>query len=106
MDTNTAYAKIVEQFIQDPVVEQGNMMSSPALTHRGKVFAFHSKKGNMVFKLEHSGNLPDIDIPVAEFNPFKKKGPLRGWYEVQFEYHAHWAAYTAKALSVIKAKAS
>ncbi|MBO6525107.1 MAG: hypothetical protein JJ971_14860 [Balneolaceae bacterium] len=81
-----------------PQVETGNMMGSPAITKNGKVFAFLSKKFLMVFKLGKEFDPENQDFEIRPFNPFKKKGPLTGWYEVPFSEKQLWKSLTNEAL--------
>ncbi|WP_339711062.1 hypothetical protein [uncultured Kriegella sp.] len=86
----------------DPEVTEGKMMSSPAIHYKNKVFAFFSRRNTMVFKLGKNYPLQELDVPLHEFNPFKKRGPLLGWYEVKYTDHHKWMALTSKALELIK----
>ena len=83
-----------------PFVEAGNMMGSPAITQNGKVFAFLSKKFLMVFKLGKEFDPATQDFEIHSFNPFKKKGPLAGWFEVPYSNHQHWKPLTKEALEL------
>jgi len=80
-------------------VKEGQMMRSPAIIVNDEVFAFFSRKKKMVFKLR------DSYIPTEEtirpFNPFKNKGPLRGWYEVDFDLAGRWKEFSHQALQVV-----
>lgn len=84
-------------------VMPGKMMSSDAIKFNDKVFAFLSKKGNMVFYI------PDFDFGLAEFkcnqfNPFKKKAPMRNWVEVPFEENIFWEELANISLKIIRNK--
>lgn len=81
-------------------VELGNMMGSPAITQNGKVFAFLSKKLLMVFRLGKEFDSETQDFEIRPFNPFKKKGPLAGWFEVPYSNHQHWKSLTSEALEI------
>lgn len=85
-----------------PEITIGKMMSSPAIHHRGKVFAFFSRKQRMVFKLGKDYPLNRSNYPLTEFNPFKTKGPLSGWYELPFMSKLEWKEMTLLALSLNK----
>lgn len=82
-------------------VGEGKMMSSPAIHYRNKVFAFFSRNNKMVFKLGKAYPIDNLHIEIQEFNPFKNKGPLSGWYEAGYESHQNWEELTLKALEVI-----
>nr|WP_298996017.1 hypothetical protein [uncultured Allomuricauda sp.] len=88
-----------------PKVTEGKMMSSPAIHYNNKVFAFFSRKQKMVFKLGKDFNLEGPHLNLKEFNPFKNKGPLTGWYEMGFEEQDAWEEMTEMALTLIKEKA-
>lgn len=107
METSQTEAKIyfdnlVVQIQQElPNTLPGNMMGSPALTTQSKVFCFFSKKHTMVFKL---GDIDSQTIhfqhhphPIAEFSPFKIKGPLKGWWEVPFVEKDLWKPLAKQA---------
>lgn len=83
-------------------VEVGKMMSSEAITYKDKVFAFFSRKQKMVFKLGKSFDPSEIDDEIQVFNPFKKRGPLNGWYEVTYSKKELWTPLTERAFNLIK----
>ncbi|MCL6266702.1 hypothetical protein [Flagellimonas myxillae] len=88
--------------LEEADVTEGKMMHSPAIHYKRKVFAFFSKQDKMVFKLGRSYPLEQLKVEWAEFNPFKNKGPLNGWYEVGFDNHEKWEELTGIALEKIK----
>ncbi len=47
----------------------------------------------MVFKLGKDFIAP-AGIELTEFNPFKNKKPLTGWYELGFNQQHHWKGMT------------
>ncbi|SNY95054.1 hypothetical protein [Flagellimonas pacifica] len=97
------FMEIRELFCQKyPEVTEGKMMSSPAIHYNKKVFAFFSRKHKMVFNLGKDYPLDKLGVEVSEFNPFKKKKPLAGWYEIDFDQHQKWEMITLKALERIK----
>ncbi len=83
-------------------IKSGKMMSSEAITYNGKVFAFFSRKKKMVFKLGKDFEPNSVDDEIQVFNPFTKRGPLNGWYEVPFTKKDLWIMLTEKALHRIK----
>lgn len=87
-----------------PDIKEGKMMSSEAITYKGKVFAFFSRKKKMVFKLGKSFDPDSMDIEIAVFNPFKKRAPLYGWFEVPYTDSKHWETLTNSALTLIKSE--
>lgn len=88
--------------LQEADVTEGKMMSSQAIHYKKKVFAFFSKKDKMVFKLGQQPALEELQVELAEFNPFKNKGPLKGWYEADFQYHESWEKLANIALEKSK----
>lgn len=88
--------------LKEANVTEGKMMSSPAIHYKGKVFAFFSKQDKMVFKLGKSYPVEQLQVELSEFNPFKNKGPLAGWYELDFDYQDKWELLTLNALEFIK----
>ena len=80
-------------------VEPGKMMSHPALTCKGKVFAFSATDG-MGFRLG-----PDTDASAhgvknpGPLSPFKTKPPLKGWWIVDTAEADTWETLAGKALA-------
>jgi TfoX/Sxy family transcriptional regulator of competence genes len=85
-------------------VAAGNMMGSPALTCRSKVFAFFHEN-EMIFKLGQTTADYMGKYPGSRFlNPFKKKPPMKGWLVVPCEYHNEWASLAVAAYENIVEK--
>ncbi len=64
-------------------VDHGKMMSCPAITFKGKVFAFYYKD-MMVFKLGKEFPIEDYGVEdYGYLSPFKNKPPMKAWYEVK-----------------------
>ncbi len=82
------------------LVTVGKMMSSEAIHYKGKVFAFLSTKGNMVFKLGKDFNLEAEDLPLEVFSPFKSEKPLSGWFQLGYEHKTSWFDLTERALEL------
>ena len=96
----TCFLEIYEQFplTHDGAI-QGKMMSSDALKVHNKVFCFYYEKEDaMCFKL---GKDTDPDRPelldASLLNPFKNKGPLKGWFVVPFTDKSIYLALTEEA---------
>lgn len=83
-------------------INAGKMMSSEAITYNDKVFAFFSRNKQMVFKLGKEFDPDDNDFEIRAFNPFKKRGPLNGWFEVPYTAKKHWEPLARKALNILK----
>ena len=96
------FNSIVEKYVDGNKTTFGKMMSSPALKFENKVFAFFYKD-SMTFKLGEKFNPDEYDLTDVELlNPFKNKGPLKGWYVVNYSNSKKWDTLTNKALEEIK----
>ncbi len=83
---------------QHQLVADGKMMSSPAITYKGKVFAFYHQD-EMVFKLGKdfdpaSHGLQDYSL----LNPFKNKPPMAAWFCIPLNEQDKWAVLAEAAL--------
>lgn len=87
---------------RDKAITIGKMMSSEAIHYQGKVFAFLSTKGKMVFKLGKDFDIRALNVPLHIFSPFKSKKPLSGWYQLDYEFKDTWYELTEKALEFNK----
>ncbi len=88
---------------RDPLVKAGKMMSSPAITWSGKVFIFLSRKNDIVFKLGKGFDPASSGCAgLVEFNPFKNKGPLRGWFACPAECGRLWLSLAEQAYDIIR----
>lgn len=90
--------------LRDLNITSGKMMSSEAITYKNKVFAFFSRKKKMVFKLGKNFDPHTYGIEIQVFNPFKKRGPLNGWFEVPFSEKEQWEPLAEKALKYLKSE--
>lgn len=71
-------------------VASGNMMRSPAITYRSKVFAFFHQD-EMGFKLGEKAPEFIKMYPGSRYlNPFKNRPPMKGWLVVPAEYQKEW----------------
>ncbi|MEL6659662.1 MAG: hypothetical protein AAFR36_24580 [Bacteroidota bacterium] len=87
---------------KNAAIKAGKMMSSEAIIYENKVFAFFSRKQKMVFKLGKTFDPDAQDLEIVVFNPFKKRAPLHGWFELDFLNKEHWERFAEQALEVIK----
>lgn len=90
-----SFEEIYAQFpVRHPAAAHGNMMRAPALTVNGNVFCFYYKKHDaMCFKLGKDADptRPEL-LDASLLSPFKKKGPIKGWFIVPFtEATVYWA---------------
>lgn len=97
------FQSIVEEMTREyPEVSTGNMMSSPALTHKKKVFAFYYNH-QMVFKLgEHTVTHMEKYPGSSFLSPFKRKPPMKGWLVVPSDYAGAWKALAETAFENIR----
>ncbi len=94
------FERIVSAFAAtEDDVSLGKMMSSPGLKYGDKIFAFRAKTG-MGFRLGRDFD-PNAhgDIDFEPLNPFKTKGPLKGWFIVGDEQSEAWDGLTRAALA-------
>ena len=93
------FDEIVDNFCAlNKDVHLGKMMSSPGLKCNDKVFAFYSN-GSMGFRLGPEFDPKSIKLKkVSLLNPFKTKGPLKGWYVVDSEETEKWSKLAELAL--------
>ena len=99
------FNKLVDQFTSEyENVTFGKMMSSPAIKYNGKVFAFFYN-GQMTYKLGEEFNPASMGLTNVDIlNPFKRKGPLKGWFVVGYNDNKKWEELTNLALSKISGK--
>ncbi|MEM6845570.1 MAG: hypothetical protein AAF632_25375 [Bacteroidota bacterium] len=90
--------------LRDSQINPGKMMSSEAITYRGRVFAFFSRKKKMVFKLGKDFNPHEYGLEISVFNPFTRRQPLYGWFEVPFAEKEQWEPLAQKAINQLKSE--
>jgi hypothetical protein len=101
MAHEAAFDAIVEEFAARDGVEAGRMMSSPALTTRGKVFCFFDGQ-QMVFKLGKDADRSRADLEGATYlSPFKTKPPMTAWLCVPFQSTDRWSTLAEEAWGVV-----
>ena len=99
-EAEKCFLEIYERFPKsNPGAVQGKMMSSDALKVRDKVFCFfYEQKDAMCFKLGKDADPERPELATASLlNPFKSKGPLKGWFVVPFTEKAVYQALTEEA---------
>ncbi|MHA2030376.1 MAG: hypothetical protein ACW99Q_13370, partial [Candidatus Kariarchaeaceae archaeon] len=68
--------------LQNKLVSEGNMMSSPGIKYKTKVFAFYHDQ-SMIFKLGKGYNIDSVGVKAYSYlNPFKNKPPMKGWFVI------------------------
>lgn len=76
----------------------GKMMSSPALSSKGKVFVFFGK-GGMGFRLGPQSDPKALGIRNPKpLSPFKTKPPLKGWWIVDQDEASIWEKLAERSL--------
>lgn len=93
------YARIADLLVaMHDDVEHGKMMSAPAITCCGKVFAFRGKEG-MGFRLGPDSDPTALGIADPQpLSPFKTKPPLKGWWKVDPGQSGQWERLATVAL--------
>ena len=89
-------------------VSHGRMMSAPAVTCAGKVFAFYSAKAGMAGLGARLGR----DYPIADLrlkswqhlSPFTTKPPMKDWIVVPPEEAARWGEVAEIALTAMRTR--
>ncbi|MBD77365.1 MAG: hypothetical protein CL840_00325 [Crocinitomicaceae bacterium] len=85
-------------------IEEGKMMSFEAIKYKRKVFAFFTGNKKMVFKLGKEFNPDTQDFDINVFNPYVKRAPFNGWFEVPYSAKEYWPTLTEKSLSLLKSE--
>ncbi len=100
MDTPLAkFDGLVEKYLSVPGVAAGNMMSSPGLKYKGRVFAFYYRD-KMGFRLGLNFDPKKHGITKPQLlSPFKTKPPLKGWYLIDKHEMSYWESLTDMALT-------
>ena len=87
-------------------VEYGKMMSSPAVTFNGKVFAFFNDSDFLRGVGVRLGRDHDIDgeglTGWQPLSPFKTKPPLKDWFVIGPDDTEHWDRLARAALKVMR----
>ncbi|MDR8393896.1 hypothetical protein NC796_22270 [Aliifodinibius sp. S!AR15-10] len=90
--------------IEHPGIMRGKMMSSEAISYNGKVFAFIFPQQKMVLKLGTDFNQQNANLNINVFNPFKNKGTLNGWFEIDFSNKDEWEVLAKKAFETVRSE--
>ena len=103
MDKEEKYFHIIsEKFSKEySKVKIGKMMSAPGISYNKKFFAFYYKQ-QIVLKLGTDFVPKDYGIKKwAYLNPFKKKGPMKNWYQLPYSEKKNWKKLTKQAMSFL-----
>jgi len=99
------YEDLFDQMIkEEDDVQPGVMMREPALTCKGKVFAFYyADKKCMCFKLGKGFLIEEYGVKDFTFlSPFKNKPPMFGWFMVGEHHVEVWPELTEVALDIMR----
>lgn len=96
------FRKIADQLAKENnSVNLGQMMSSPGIKFKNKVFAFYYNK-QMVFRLGKEFDPKPFQIKkYSLLSPFKNKPPLAGWFQIAFADQEKWEKLAKQALRLI-----
>jgi hypothetical protein len=87
----TIFLRIQEEMVAEyALVSPGKMMSSPAIRYKTKVFAFYHNN-EMIFRMGKDFDPSTFKLKkYSILNPFKKKAPLYGWFQVPIIESKKW----------------
>lgn len=87
----TRFLRIQEEMITKyGSVSPGKMMSYPAIRYKTKVFAFYHNN-EMIFRMGKDFDPSTFKLrKYSILNPFKKKAPLYGWFQVPIIESKKW----------------
>ncbi len=106
-DTGLAWQTLAETLVQtEDGVAHGRMMSSPAVTYGGKVFAFYCDTDFLRGIGVRLGRGYDIDAEALSewqlLSPFKTRPPLKDWFVIGPADVAHWSRLSRQALRAMR----
>ncbi|MEM9010807.1 MAG: hypothetical protein AAGE18_06235 [Pseudomonadota bacterium] len=91
------------QLARHPEVMEGRMMSAPALTLRGRVYAFFSSKGGRTgLGCRLGRKTPIAALGLRDWQhlaPFKTRPPMQDWIVAGAGDVARWPELAERALS-------
>ena len=83
------------------LVKTGKMMSSPGISFKKKFFAFYYKK-EITLKLGKDFVPKEYGIKNWKYlNPFKKKGPMKNWYQLPYSEKKNWKKLSIQAMNFL-----
>jgi hypothetical protein len=87
----TIFLRIQKEMVAEYAsVNPGKMMSSPAIRYKTKVFAFYHNN-EMIFRMGKDFDPSTFKLKkYSILNPFKKKAPLYGWFQVPISEGKIW----------------
>jgi len=82
-------------------VKIGKCMSAPGISYKKKFFAFYYKK-EITLRLGKDFVPKNHGIKKWKYlNPFKKKGPMKNWYQLPYSEKKNWKKLTKQAMSFL-----
>ena len=82
-------------------VKTGKMMSSNGVSYKKKFFAFYFKK-EITLRLGKDFIPKDYGIKNWKYlNPFKKKAPMKNWFQIPYSEKKNWKKLTKIALHAL-----
>ena len=105
VDATAAFAHLADSLVTEEAgVEHGRMMSHPAVTWGGKVFAFRGGNNDLVFRVGAGFDPTAAGLTdTAPLAPFKTKPPIRGWLRVSATHADRWRELALLALREMRA---
>ncbi len=87
--SETIWLALSDELSTWPDAAHGKMMSAPAVTRKGKVFAFYSSKGAAIgigFRVGRNLDPDTLGLNAWQYlSPFKTKPPMKDWVIVTDE---------------------
>lgn len=104
VDAAGIFALLADRLVaEERGVEHGRMMSHPAVTFRGKVFAFRGSRNDLVFRVGTAFDAQAEGLTdTAPLAPFKTKPPIRGWLRVGAAHADRWDELARRALAEMR----
>ena len=84
------------------LVKTGKMMSAPGISYKKKFFAFYYKN-EITLRLGKDFVPKDHGIKKWKYlNPFKKKAPMKNWFQLPYSEKKNWKKLAVVAMETIK----
>jgi hypothetical protein len=100
IDESSAYRHLVEQFLIDPSIGEGQMMGMPALKAQGKMFG-GCFEGRLVVKIGRDRVQELVAAGHADlFDPSGRGRPMKDWASLS-ESYGDWLALAQEARELI-----
>lgn len=103
MDKEEEYFHMIVEKLakENNQVKLGKMMSAPGISYKKKFFVFYFKK-EITLKLGSDFVPKNHGIKKWKFlDPFKKKTPMKNWYQLPYSEKKNWSKFTKKAMNFL-----